>query len=55
MRTFLQKYENQTRYLFAASVALVALGIYLYVQESHGGVPVALLGGAGLVWCFLRR
>jgi uncharacterized membrane protein YczE len=55
MKSFLQKYERQTHILFAVSVVLIALGVFLHVREIWGGVPVAGIVLAGLVWCFRRR
>lgn len=55
MKSFLQKYEMQTRWLFAASLGFLGLGIFLYLHGFGLGIVLAFAGGAGLVWCFLRR
>ncbi|HET6407669.1 MAG TPA: hypothetical protein VFG14_07295 [Chthoniobacteraceae bacterium] len=55
MKSELQQYEGKTRQMVWISGALVALGVFIYAMWSGVGVVIALVGFAGLVWCFLRR
>jgi len=55
MKSFLQKYESITHYILAASIAFLGLGIYIYVNWTHAGALLAILGSVGFIWCFFRR
>jgi FtsH-binding integral membrane protein len=55
IKTHLQRYESQTHRLLAVSLLVTAVGIYLFFVWSPFGGVLALIGFAGMIWCFLRR
>ena len=55
MKTFLQKYDFNTRQMLAGSLALIVAGLVIYSFWSGFGVVPLAIGAAGLVWCYLRR
>ena len=55
MKSPLQEYEGATRQMMWISLALLAIGIIVYAMWSGVGALIAVIGFAGLVWCFMRR
>jgi hypothetical protein len=55
MKSPLQEYEAATRQMMWISLALFIMGIVIYVMWFGVGALIAVLGFAGMVWCFMRR
>jgi hypothetical protein len=55
MKSPLQEYESVTRQMIWISLALFVIGIVIYAMWFGAGALIAIIGFAGLVWCFMRR
>jgi hypothetical protein len=55
MKSPLQEYEAVTRQMMWISLALFVIGIVIYAMWFGAGALIAVIGFAGLVWCFMRR
>lgn len=55
MKSPLQEYEAATRQMMWISLTLFVIGVIVYVMWYGAGALVAVIGFAGLVWCFMRR
>jgi hypothetical protein len=55
MKSPLQEYEAATRQMAWISLALFVFGVIVYVMWFGIGALIAVIGFAGLVWCFMRR